>query len=106
MRFATAHIIDKFPIQLTVGFLQALPNWYTPSRLLGLFCWVTFLVYLDRGLLASNGVNDGISVRHMFRKEYVAPCSRRIFRVHMFVHKLSTVKLSKRPIASLCMLLD
>ena len=41
---------------------KAYPAWYTPGRLLGLFCWVTFLVYLDRGLLASNGVNDGISV--------------------------------------------
>ena len=42
---------------------RAYPGWYTPGRLLGLFCWVSFLVYLDRGLLASNGVNEGYTVR-------------------------------------------
>lgn len=33
------------------------PSWYTPERLLGIFCWITFLVYLDRGVIACNGVN-------------------------------------------------
>ena len=38
------------------------PAWYTAPRLLTLFCWVTFLVFLDRGVLASNGVNQGLQV--------------------------------------------
>lgn len=38
------------------------PAWYTPQRLLALFCWVTFLVYLDQGVIASNGVNRQIQV--------------------------------------------
>ena len=37
--------------------LAKLPGWYTPKRLLALFCWVNFLVYLDRGVIACNGVN-------------------------------------------------
>ncbi|CAL8464686.1 g4221 [Coccomyxa elongata] len=36
------------------------PPWYTPQRLLALFCWVTFLVYLDQGVISSNGVNRQI----------------------------------------------
>ena len=33
------------------------PAWYTPGRLLVAFCVVSFLVFLDRGIIASNGVN-------------------------------------------------
>ena len=33
------------------------PAWYTPARLLVAFCVVSFLVFLDRGVIASNGVN-------------------------------------------------
>ena len=33
------------------------PAWYTPARLLVAFCVVSFLVFLDRGIIASNGVN-------------------------------------------------
>jgi hypothetical protein len=33
------------------------PKWFTPPRLLALFCGVSLLVYLDRGALSSNGVN-------------------------------------------------
>lgn len=43
------------------------PSWYTPKRLLAVFCTANFLVYLDRGVIASNGVNgnkhSGIQVR-------------------------------------------
>ncbi|EIE19048.1 MFS general substrate transporter [Coccomyxa subellipsoidea C-169] len=41
---------------------DAHPPWYTPQRLLALFCWVTFLVYLDQGVISSNGVNRQIQV--------------------------------------------
>jgi MFS family permease len=33
------------------------PQWFTPLRLLAIFCAVNLFVYLDRGLIASNGVN-------------------------------------------------
>jgi hypothetical protein len=33
------------------------PAWFTPARLLAIFCAVNTLLYLDRGLFASNGVN-------------------------------------------------
>lgn len=33
------------------------PAWYTPVRLLVAFCVVETLVFLDRGVIASNGVN-------------------------------------------------
>ncbi|BDA49430.1 probable protein spinster homolog 1 [Coccomyxa sp. Obi] len=39
------------------------PRWYTPQRLLALFCWVTFLVYLDQGVISSNGVNRQIQAQ-------------------------------------------
>jgi MFS family permease len=32
-------------------------KWFTPQRVLVLFCCINFLNYLDRGALASNGVN-------------------------------------------------
>ena len=67
---------------------------YTPSRLLGLFCWVTFLVYLDRGLLASNGINSGISVRRTVGEEDYRPFSTTIW-MHMAVHRVSMDNKSK-----------
>lgn len=33
------------------------PAWFTPTRLLVLFCCINLLNYLDRGTIASNGVN-------------------------------------------------
>jgi len=33
------------------------PRWFTPTRLLTLFCLINMLNYLDRGVIASNGVN-------------------------------------------------
>ncbi|KAF8066268.1 sphingolipid transporter spinster 2 [Scenedesmus sp. PABB004] len=33
------------------------PAWFTPGRLLAIFCATNLIVYLDRGLIASNGVN-------------------------------------------------
>ncbi|GFR52405.1 hypothetical protein Agub_g14975, partial [Astrephomene gubernaculifera] len=37
--------------------VNAHPRWFTPLRLLGIFCMTNLVVYLDRGLIASNGVN-------------------------------------------------
>jgi hypothetical protein len=39
------------------GTVNTDPAWYTPARLLIAFCVVSFLVFLDRGIIASNGVN-------------------------------------------------
>ena len=39
------------------GTINTDPAWYTPARLLVAFCVVSFLVFLDRGIIASNGVN-------------------------------------------------
>lgn len=33
------------------------PSWFTPKRLLVLFCVINLINYLDRGAIASNGVN-------------------------------------------------
>ncbi|GAB2292066.1 hypothetical protein Dimus_026313 [Dionaea muscipula] len=33
------------------------PSWFTPARLLVIFCVINLLNYLDRGSIASNGVN-------------------------------------------------
>ncbi|KAK9817907.1 hypothetical protein WJX72_004115 [[Myrmecia] bisecta] len=38
------------------GELQQ-PAWYTPRRLMALFCLILFLVWMDVGVIASNGVN-------------------------------------------------
>ncbi|KAM7460235.1 hypothetical protein LguiA_027276 [Lonicera macranthoides] len=35
----------------------AKPSWFTPKRLLGIFCVINLLNYVDRGAIASNGVN-------------------------------------------------
>ncbi|PNW82967.1 hypothetical protein CHLRE_06g301550v5 [Chlamydomonas reinhardtii] len=58
----------------------ALPKWFTPLRLLGIFCLTNLVVYLDRGLIASNGVNgtprteadpDGSGIQGEFDLNYV-----------------------------------
>eukprot|EP00252_Welwitschia_mirabilis_P026970 TRINITY_DN905_c0_g1_i1.p1 TRINITY_DN905_c0_g1~~TRINITY_DN905_c0_g1_i1.p1 ORF type:complete len:365 (-),score=55.20 TRINITY_DN905_c0_g1_i1:449-1543(-) len=33
------------------------PSWFTPQRLLGIFCVINMINYIDRGAIASNGVN-------------------------------------------------
>ncbi|KAL5787898.1 hypothetical protein ACOSP7_004847 [Xanthoceras sorbifolium] len=33
------------------------PSWFTPKRLLAIFCVINMLNYVDRGTIASNGVN-------------------------------------------------
>lgn len=37
------------------------PSWFTPKRLLILFCAINLLNYVDRGAIASNGVNGSSS---------------------------------------------
>ncbi|KAJ6754906.1 SPINSTER, partial [Salix purpurea] len=33
------------------------PSWFTPERLLVIFCAINLINYVDRGAIASNGVN-------------------------------------------------
>ncbi|KAK9843162.1 hypothetical protein WJX74_007798 [Apatococcus lobatus] len=42
---------------------SSLPQWYTPHRLMALFCSILFLAYLDMGCFASNGVNGSLEPR-------------------------------------------
>ncbi|KAK9811544.1 hypothetical protein WJX72_005678 [[Myrmecia] bisecta] len=39
------------------------PAWYTPRRLMVFFCLITFLVYMDVGVIASNGVNGSMRTK-------------------------------------------
>ncbi|KAI7845461.1 hypothetical protein COHA_001011 [Chlorella ohadii] len=41
----------------TKGLPAGGPPWATPRRLLALFCVMCLFIYLDRGMIASNGVN-------------------------------------------------
>ncbi|KAL5714812.1 hypothetical protein ACHQM5_016720 [Ranunculus cassubicifolius] len=36
------------------------PSWFTPKRLLLMFCLINMLNYVDRGVIASNGVNGSL----------------------------------------------
>ncbi|CAM8921946.1 unnamed protein product [Rhodiola kirilowii] len=36
------------------------PSWFTPKRLLVMFCVINMLNYVDRGVIASNGVNGSL----------------------------------------------
>eukprot|EP00271_Cylindrocystis_brebissonii_P019692 TRINITY_DN6154_c1_g1_i1.p1 TRINITY_DN6154_c1_g1~~TRINITY_DN6154_c1_g1_i1.p1 ORF type:complete len:522 (-),score=74.76 TRINITY_DN6154_c1_g1_i1:235-1800(-) len=37
--------------------LESAPSWFTPFRMLLIFCTINMLNYIDRGAIASNGVN-------------------------------------------------
>ncbi|KAA8536328.1 hypothetical protein F0562_028806 [Nyssa sinensis] len=41
----------------SIGLSAPNPSWFTPKRLLIIFCLINLLNYLDRGAIASNGVN-------------------------------------------------
>ncbi|XP_019170277.1 PREDICTED: probable sphingolipid transporter spinster homolog 2 [Ipomoea nil] len=41
----------------TPSLLAPQPSWFTPKRLLAIFCLINLLNYVDRGAIASNGVN-------------------------------------------------
>nr|GMD07228.1 probable sphingolipid transporter spinster homolog 2 [Ipomoea batatas] len=41
----------------TPSLLAPQPSWFTPERLLAIFCAINLLNYVDRGAIASNGVN-------------------------------------------------
>ncbi|MCO5606438.1 hypothetical protein L7F22_060626 [Adiantum nelumboides] len=43
------------------GHVENQPRWFTPERMLFIFCFVNLLNYIDRGTIASNGVNGSSS---------------------------------------------
>ncbi|XP_039065899.1 probable sphingolipid transporter spinster homolog 2 isoform X2 [Hibiscus syriacus] len=43
-----------------VPFSARHPSWFTPQRLLAIFCAINLLNYVDRGAIASNGVNGSL----------------------------------------------
>ncbi|KAM3388312.1 hypothetical protein ACQJBY_010844 [Aegilops geniculata] len=49
--------IEAGPEASTSGFAEEKPSWFTPKRLLVMFCIINMLNYVDRGVIASNGVN-------------------------------------------------
>ncbi|KAF6142110.1 hypothetical protein GIB67_037028 [Kingdonia uniflora] len=45
---------------LTVVDSSSPPSWFTPKKLLIIFCVINMLNYIDRGVIASNGVNGSL----------------------------------------------
>ncbi|CAI9304227.1 unnamed protein product [Lactuca saligna] len=48
---------EKHSIDIEIDNDSADTSWFTPWRLLGLFCVINLITYLDRGVIASTGVN-------------------------------------------------
>lgn len=49
--------VETGPEASTSGVADEKPSWFTPKRLLVMFCIINMLNYVDRGVIASNGVN-------------------------------------------------
>ncbi|KAK7246672.1 hypothetical protein RIF29_41542 [Crotalaria pallida] len=52
--FVPSHSMEP---HISLSTLIPTTSWFTPKRLLGIFCVINMLNYLDRGAIASNGVN-------------------------------------------------
>ncbi|KAJ6792003.1 putative sphingolipid transporter spinster-like protein 2 [Iris pallida] len=46
----------------TASSPNSAPSWFTPKRLLVMFCTINMLNYVDRGAIASNGVNGSLTM--------------------------------------------
>ncbi|OIV96105.1 hypothetical protein TanjilG_13037 [Lupinus angustifolius] len=51
------HSLSMEPPHISISTMIPTTSWFTPKRLLGIFCMINMLNYLDRGAIASNGVN-------------------------------------------------
>ncbi|CAL0300840.1 unnamed protein product [Lupinus luteus] len=51
------HSLSMEPPHISISTMIPTASWFTPKRLLGIFCMINMLNYLDRGAIASNGVN-------------------------------------------------
>ncbi|RVX23537.1 putative sphingolipid transporter spinster-like 2 [Vitis vinifera] len=54
------HIIGSEMAKTPIGDHASNPSWFTPKRLLIIFCVINMLNYVDRGAIASNGVNGSL----------------------------------------------
>ncbi|XP_031264268.1 probable sphingolipid transporter spinster homolog 2 [Pistacia vera] len=50
-------VVDIEMARNSVSLAPPKPSWFTPKRLLAIFCVINMLNYVDRGAIASNGVN-------------------------------------------------
>ncbi|XP_004504880.1 probable sphingolipid transporter spinster homolog 2 [Cicer arietinum] len=50
-------VLSVEPHMVTKSTMIPSTSWFTPKRLLAIFCAINMLNYLDRGAIASNGVN-------------------------------------------------
>ncbi|XP_047062453.1 probable sphingolipid transporter spinster homolog 2 [Lolium rigidum] len=57
MAVTLARDVETGPEASTSGSAEDKPSWFTPKRLLVMFCIINMLNYVDRGVIASNGVN-------------------------------------------------
>ncbi|XP_021802175.1 probable sphingolipid transporter spinster homolog 2 [Prunus avium] len=48
------------PAMVIASTAAPAPSWFTPKRLLAIFCVINLLNYVDRGAIASNGVNGSL----------------------------------------------
>lgn len=54
------HIVGSEMAKTPIGDHASNPSWFTPKRLLIIFCVINMLNYVDRGAIASNGVNGSL----------------------------------------------
>lgn len=52
--------MDTKPLKGDDSAPTSSPSWFTPKRLLSVFCVINMINYVDRGAIASNGVNGSL----------------------------------------------
>ncbi|KAK4566365.1 hypothetical protein RGQ29_002568 [Quercus rubra] len=52
--------MDTKPLKDDDSAPTSSPSWFTPKRLLSIFCIINMINYVDRGAIASNGVNGSL----------------------------------------------
>nr|POE99622.1 putative sphingolipid transporter spinster like 2 [Quercus suber] len=52
--------MDTKPLKDDDSAPTSSPSWFTPKRLLSIFCVINMINYVDRGAIASNGVNGSL----------------------------------------------
>ncbi|XP_027364774.1 probable sphingolipid transporter spinster homolog 2 isoform X2 [Abrus precatorius] len=50
-------LMPSHSVELRIATMIPTTSWFTPKRLLAIFCVINLLNYVDRGAIASNGVN-------------------------------------------------
>ncbi|KAI3770083.1 hypothetical protein L6452_01204 [Arctium lappa] len=55
-------VIESDMAKTPISLSEPAPSWFTPKRLLVIFCVINMVNYVDRGAIASNGVNGSARV--------------------------------------------